>query len=394
MNRDETALLAFLKDIDCLKEVEKHSNQFNLFEVLGVVDTEIRHSNMLAWLLDPNEIHGLNDTFLKEVIKLYIDGTERFSSNQTLFKLLLNDFEDAVVLREWRNIDILVVSEQNQTVIVIENKIWSKESKHQLKKYQSIVDREYPGYEQLFLFLTPEGDDASDSATWSSVAYSQILDCIHAILESKANIINPKVVDFINQYIGILRRHIVGDETLEKICGQIYPKHKRALDLIFEYKPDILNDISKMLQEHIAQNDELVLDQCSKSYIRFTTKSLDRVMPLNKTENKWTPSNRVVLYEIVNTQKFTGIYLLIGPAETEERTLVFEAAKRCEHLKTRKLSKEYTRIYSKNFYRRNDRSEMSHEEILEKVLQAFDKFIQSDMKMVEEELLAHYSRHA
>ncbi|WP_105994043.1 PD-(D/E)XK nuclease family protein [Staphylococcus simulans] len=394
MNRDETALLAFLKDIDCLKEVEKHSNQFNLFEVLGVVDTEIRHSNMLAWLLDPNEIHGLNDTFLKEVIKLYIDGTERFSSNQTLFKLLLNDFEDAVVLREWRNIDILVVSEQNQTVIVIENKIWSKESKHQLKKYQSIVDREYPGYEQLFLFLTPEGDDASDSATWSSVAYSQILDCIRAILESKANIINPKVVDFINQYIGILRRHIVGDETLEEICSQIYAKHKRALDLIFEYKPDILNDISKMLQEHIAQNDELVLDQCSKSYVRFTTKSLDRVMPLNKTENKWTPSNRVVLYEIVNTQKLTGIYLLIGPAETEERTLVFEAAKRCEHLKTRKLSKEYTRIYSKNFYRRNDRSEMSHEEILEKVLQAFDKFIQSDMKTVEEELLAHYSRHA
>ena len=40
---------------------------FNLFDVLRNADYEIRHSNVLAWLLDPGRNHGLGDRFLEVV---------------------------------------------------------------------------------------------------------------------------------------------------------------------------------------------------------------------------------------------------------------------------------------------------------------------------------------
>ena len=51
-----------------LKELEQKFDKFNIFDCLRLTRTEIRHSNFLAWLLDPNETHGLSDYFLKEFL--------------------------------------------------------------------------------------------------------------------------------------------------------------------------------------------------------------------------------------------------------------------------------------------------------------------------------------
>lgn len=56
---DEQALQDFLLDIDCLKELSPWSEKFNMFDVLKISRTEIRHSNMLAWIMDPNENMGM-----------------------------------------------------------------------------------------------------------------------------------------------------------------------------------------------------------------------------------------------------------------------------------------------------------------------------------------------
>ena len=68
----------------------------------------------------------------------------------------------------------------------------------------------------------------------------------------------------------------MGDRELEQICRQIYNKHKKALDLIFEYKPDLYSDISNDLQEFIKNTPGLILDDSNKTYIRFTTELLDK----------------------------------------------------------------------------------------------------------------------
>lgn len=53
----EKSLENFLMDIDVLYELNSYLSDFNAFETLGIVNTEISHSNVLGWLLDPNENH-------------------------------------------------------------------------------------------------------------------------------------------------------------------------------------------------------------------------------------------------------------------------------------------------------------------------------------------------
>ena len=42
----------------------------NIFSILRISRNEIRHSNFLCWLLDPNQSHGLGDIFLKRFFSL------------------------------------------------------------------------------------------------------------------------------------------------------------------------------------------------------------------------------------------------------------------------------------------------------------------------------------
>jgi hypothetical protein len=64
----ETYLHEFLKDIEILEKIETNE-VFNIFSTLKIVKTEIRHSNVLAWLLDPYESHGLKDYFTKQLVR-------------------------------------------------------------------------------------------------------------------------------------------------------------------------------------------------------------------------------------------------------------------------------------------------------------------------------------
>lgn len=109
-NENEQALKEFLLDISCLDQLAEWSDSFNLFDVLKITRVEIRHSNMLAWLLDPNENHGLEKNILEEFIRFAIvsGGCEL-----SVFDLLKITYEDFCVYREWNHLDILAVSKQS-----------------------------------------------------------------------------------------------------------------------------------------------------------------------------------------------------------------------------------------------------------------------------------------
>ncbi|CAH8283085.1 PD-(D/E)XK nuclease superfamily protein [Mariniflexile fucanivorans] len=52
-----------------LHTIKEALTAFSIFNVLGIQYREIRHSNFLGWLFDPNESHGLKDAILKSLIK-------------------------------------------------------------------------------------------------------------------------------------------------------------------------------------------------------------------------------------------------------------------------------------------------------------------------------------
>ena len=66
--QNQKDLLKLLQDTSVFDELSKSTNKINIFDVLKISKTEIRHSNMLGWLLDPNENHGLEDSFLYGIL--------------------------------------------------------------------------------------------------------------------------------------------------------------------------------------------------------------------------------------------------------------------------------------------------------------------------------------
>ncbi len=101
-------LEAFLENIDCLKELDEYILIKNIFDILKIGGMEIRHSNFLAWLLDPNESHGLGDIFLKNFLINTIKNNGK-SIDISSVDIDLIDLYDLEAYRELYNIDLLLI---------------------------------------------------------------------------------------------------------------------------------------------------------------------------------------------------------------------------------------------------------------------------------------------
>ena len=212
---NEEALQNFLLDIGCLDELLPWTGKFNLFDVLKISRTEIRHSNMLGWLLNPNENHGLGDAFLKGILQCLVENDS--NGRYDVFHVLLMDLYSFSVMREWKNIDILLTSSDEKTVIAIENKVGSHEHSNQLNRYREILEKEYAGYNRLYVFLTPDGESPSDVENWDVLTYNDVVETLERVKEHKK--VLPDVDLMIKNYIDIVRRDIVEDQQLIDVCN-------------------------------------------------------------------------------------------------------------------------------------------------------------------------------
>ena len=57
-----------IKDIN-FDKLDLELKNPNIFQILKISNTEIRHSNFLSWLLDPLQSHKLGDIFLKRFLR-------------------------------------------------------------------------------------------------------------------------------------------------------------------------------------------------------------------------------------------------------------------------------------------------------------------------------------
>jgi hypothetical protein len=63
------ALEALVVDNDDLERLELLIGEFNIFEAIGALRQELRHSSLLAFLLDPCENHSLGDALLRRLLQ-------------------------------------------------------------------------------------------------------------------------------------------------------------------------------------------------------------------------------------------------------------------------------------------------------------------------------------
>lgn len=312
LNSEEQALKDFLLDIDCLKQLNNWTDDFNLFDVLKITNSEIRHSNILAWLFDPNENHGLGDNFIKSFINKVVSKCDQNKYNA--FELLLQDFHSYQVYRESKHMDIVLVSKEEKTAVIIENKIWAGESTHQLNNYLEKSKTEYKDCKQiLYVFLTPYGREASDIENWISFSYEEIIDSLENAM--KALSLREEVSIIIRNYIDIVRRKIMKekDEKLVNICNEIYNKHRTALRLIYE-NVNVDNSLEhEIICETLRElnNDGHIIYKNENRWIFFTASMDDYLPSLETADSSWN-TNWIYYYWLEKYNDKYYIHFEIG----------------------------------------------------------------------------------
>lgn len=170
---------------------------FNIFEILNISHLEIKHSDVLAYLFDNKESHNLKDTFLKEFI-YEVEAASNIDLNLTL--------DDSYsIKREYAIpkgfVDLLLISYKHKTIIVIENKIQSKERDNQLKKYKEHFKDKGAGYKLVFIYLTMNDEKASDDE-YISVNYTTVIKSLERVLRYKNY--SEKIEYFLEDYLAVL----------------------------------------------------------------------------------------------------------------------------------------------------------------------------------------------
>jgi hypothetical protein len=283
-----------LKDEDFVR-LDVGLKKPNIFQILKISTTEIRHSNFLSWLLDPKGSHKLGDIFLKRFLR------EVFSSDK-FQDIGSNDLEGmdlslVEVRREWENIDLLIILEK-KFVVCVENKVYSSESKHQLSTYWEIIKEEFENHIHTGVFLTPDGRDSENKTDeFEPISYGFIVKSLDTILFESKESIDPQVETYITDYITIVKREIMETDEVSSLAKKIYLKHKELIEFIYKHRPDNGIYVSQLIKDEIEKN-RWILGSESKNIIRFLTKDIEPLVYINKeTFNNWN-KNESFLFEI------------------------------------------------------------------------------------------------
>ncbi|MDA2598615.1 PD-(D/E)XK nuclease family protein [Bacillus cereus group sp. Bc061] len=271
-------ILSLLDDSMEFEKLHSKFNRFNPFKILKVDKFEIRHSNMIAWLLDPAENHHLSSMFVNKLLsKTFVKAeNEELISQYNFIKLHKQSLQDLEVFREVqtennKRIDILAVSESQKVAILIENKYKSSESDGQLQNYINFVSEKYEGYTIIPIFLSLDGS-APSHTSYLTLDYGDILNILKAQLEIYSEYTSSTIKDFISYYIDILEGELVRDEEDIELALTVYKNHKAAVDfLCLNGNGKVVGKfVSKELQRAVKKLDDEVKEDLRKIYKKYS----------------------------------------------------------------------------------------------------------------------------
>jgi hypothetical protein len=156
--------------------------------------------------------------------------------------------------------------------------------------------------------------------------------------------------------------------------------------LIFEYKPDILADISSYVQKLVHDNkDTCILDSAGKTVIRFSTPTFDKLIPA--VSEGWSKNGRILMYEFYNYDNRLAINLILGPGDPELRNKIFSFTSQKPELfklSKGKINEKWKSLYQFSFLKKKDFEEVDFETLKEKISSAWNKFLTEDMIKIDD----------
>lgn len=271
MKDKKDKLASMIRDHD-FEKIELSLREPNIFRSLSIERMEIRHSNFIAYILDPRESHGLGDVVVRKLLRdIFSD-----SKSRDIFDADRLNLQNIEIRREWKNIDILLILDED--AVVIENKVDSVDHSEQLKKYMEIASGAFPSKNIHYVYLTPFGSDPIDTkygTVYTNYSYEQLANIIDSILKLYKESISQKIYFYLSDYLTTVKRELLMNDQLNELAGKVYKAHKEAIDFIIENKPDPAEMLYPFFMTAI-KNAGFVEGSKNKGYARFTTEKIKR----------------------------------------------------------------------------------------------------------------------
>lgn len=320
-----------LVDDDEFNSLDTKLGGFNLFEAMGGVRAELRHSNFLAFLLSPSRAHGLGALPLQRILRAILDDLSSEARPIRALQLAVADLDDAIVHRERDNIDLLIEIPSLSLIVLIENKIGAGAGEGQLQHYRDIVEGRYPHHRLLLVFLTPDGT-IPDCEGYVAFSYRKLAQVIDDLARNETIAAEPKLI--LAHYVEMLRRHVVPDEELKALALRLYDRHREAFDFVFESRPEP-QGVLDVLKTRVLSVEGLIEDRSTATIFRFLPSRWDEMLPdVGCSAESWTRTGRGLMFEIKVNPSTARIHLILimGPLSPQLRERIYAAAMRRPHL--------------------------------------------------------------
>jgi hypothetical protein len=194
-------------DNNDLLALESLIGRFNIFDALRITHAEIRHSNFLAFILNPAESHGLGQLFLKAVL---LDLLKEAPPEFPLSPIEIDgtDLRGVEVQREQQHIDLLITCKEPRFVVVFENKIKSKEGRDQLSRYEELMRKRYSDTRALYVYLTVDGDPPAQES-WLPYTHADVHRVLTRVRDMHGKAIGDDVLVFLDHYLSLIGTRFV-----------------------------------------------------------------------------------------------------------------------------------------------------------------------------------------
>jgi len=217
-------------------KLDAHFRSFNPLRVLRVDQSEIRHSNVIYWLLDPAENHQLGSKVLERFVGELMTNARNdkfYTDSEWLVEMPSFTYMDWLVERDVKTagneiIDIILVSELNKTVLFIENKYDNTEFEGQLDKYYETLRANYVGYLIVPINMTLKGDLSSND-NYLTIDYSNVAQAIAFVLEEQQEAITDDIYRFIQHYLEVIQNKIIPDTKTVSIANEVFEKYSESV---------------------------------------------------------------------------------------------------------------------------------------------------------------------
>ena len=231
---------------------------FNPFDVLRYADYEIRHSNVLAWLLQPDETHGIGDEFLRDFTSAINDAARSQGISPPPLPSSF-DAADIRVERELDYVDITLFFKNERVVIAIENKIGERSPEHadQVGDYEKTLRKKYSDmYDviQSVLLTTSPTADASESR-FIHVSWTRIHGIVKSIRERARFEFDEgeKVRAFLGHYLEIVEKLAVQPDTNRDYFKTLLDDHRPVLERLSKEQEEGSGDADEGLPEGLGE---------------------------------------------------------------------------------------------------------------------------------------------